>query len=441
MDVTNFFQAIKEIYEELRDDDSGDVADYIPQLATADPNKFAVVVHTMDNQTLLLGDYKYRYCIQSCSKPLSYALAIMENGFNKVKKHINTEPSGKAFNAMEFDEDNKPHNAMINAGAIMSCSLIKPDCVDDERYSYIYGKWKSMLGNTKVGFDNEICMGEERTADGNYALARMMRKNRVFERPDISIERTIKFYLQTCSITMNAESMALFAAILANGGVSPITGKAHIPPDVVKSVLCAMSISGMYDYSGRWFYNVGLPAKSGVSGCLYVVIPNMCGICVFSPRLDKYGNSVRGVELFNRLTKRFRLHTFDSFSAGVHNREDVDRNMSIVKQVEIYNCCKSGDHVRLEQLLKGEINVEEGVNFCDHDDRYPLHIAVESGSIRCIWLLMMYGADYCVKDKWGMTPFKYAIENKLREVLLVLITGRRYRRVLHNTMEKWKSIL
>lgn len=420
MDLKQFFGTITELYEELKSLKKGEVANYIPQLGKVDPELFSVVVHTMDNQRLVLGNSKHRYCIQSCSKPLTYMLALKEHGFEKVGCHINTEPSGKQFNALEFDEDNKPHNGMINAGAIMSTSLVKADNVDDARYAYILNMWKSMLGKTKVGFDNEVYMGEKRTASRNYALAHLMMDNGVF--PDkTDIERTLQLYFQTCSVTMNAESMALFAAILANGGVSPVTGDLHFSSDIIKSVLCVMSTSGMYDYSGRWFYNVGLPAKSGVSGCIMVVVPNVCGICVYSPRLDRYGNSVRGVELFNRLVKSYRLHIFDSFIVGQSSCKAVDGNMEKLLQLELYNSAKSNDYLRMRQLLDGDI---DDVNMGDYDGRSPLHVAVESGSYECVLTLMKNGANYRSKDRWGMTPLKYAIKAEDKKALCVMLLGK-----------------
>jgi glutaminase len=435
MDLKKFFTTITEIYEELKSNEDGKVADYIPQLGKVDPSLFSVVVHTMDNQRLVLGDSNIRYCIQSCSKPLTYMLALKENGFSKVAEHINTEPSGKQFNALEFDEDNKPHNGMINAGAIMSTSLVKADQVEDARYAYILNTWKKMLGDNKIGFDNEVYMGEKRTANRNYALAHLMQDNDVFPK-GTDIEKTLQLYFQSCSITMNAESMALFAAILANGGVSPITGEIHFSSDIIKSVLCVMATSGMYDYSGRWFYNVGLPAKSGVSGCIMVVVPNICGICVYSPRLDKYGNSVRGVKLFNKLVKSYRMHIFDSFIVAHSKCKAVDGNIAKLLQFELYNCANSNDHIRMKQLLESDI---DDVNLKDYDQRYPLHIAVESKSYECIWLLIIHGANYNVTDRWGVSPFNSCIKNKDKKALLIMTLGKAYYNRLREGYIKLKS--
>jgi glutaminase len=417
MDVKNFFEKITSLYEELRGEEGGKVATYIPQLGKVDPALFSISVHTMDNQTLFLGDSKYRYCIQSCSKPLTYMLALQENGAEKVRKHINTEPSGKQFNALEFDDDNLPHNGMINAGAIMATSLVKKGYPGDERYAYILNTWKKMLGTTKVGFDNEVYMGERRTADDNYSLAYKMRGNGVFPE-GTDLENTLQLYFQTCSITMNTESMALFAAILANGGISPKSGRQYFTNDIIKNVLCVLSTSGMYDYSGRWFSEVGVPAKSGVSGCIFAVIPNVCGICVFSPRLDKYGNSVRGVKFFNRLAKMFRMHIYDNSIVGNNMSKQIDTNLNKLLQLEIYECCQKGDHIRLKQLLK---NDKSTVHFSDYDKRTPLHIAVDNGSIECINNLMDFGADYRVKDRWGKSPFKYAIDGGSKEIVMSII--------------------
>jgi len=236
MDLDNFFSSIREIYSQLKSDTNGNVATYIPQLGRVNPDLFAVSVYTIDNQVLKLGNYKTRFPIQSCSKPGTYALALSEHGLEKVSKHINIEASGKRFNALEFDENNLPYNPMVNPGAIMATSLVKQQETIDARFAHISNFWKSMLGENKVGFDMETYLGELRTADDNYSAAYKMRANGVF--PDnTNIDKTIELYTQACSLTMNTESMALFAAILANGGVSPKTGKEHIKVDIVKHLL------------------------------------------------------------------------------------------------------------------------------------------------------------------------------------------------------------
>lgn len=418
MDVDNFFCKLRTIYEDLQTNKTGSPATYIPQLGRVEPDLFGVSVYTIDNQIFNLGDTDHHFCIQSCSKPGTYALALMEHGLEKVSKHINIEASGKRFNALEFDENNLPYNPMVNPGAIMATSLIKQGHTPDARFAHISNFWKEMLGQTKVGFDMETYLGELRTADDNYSASFKMRANGVFP-PNTDIDQTIRLYTQACSLTVNSRSMALFAAILANGGVSPKTGKVHMSSDIVKHLLCIMSTSGLYDYSGRWFTRVGLPAKSGVAGCIFVVIPNFGGICVFSPRLDKYGNSVRGVELFNKLINVYKLHIHDHFTVGNSKCRNIDSNMDRLKQLEIFEACRINNFVRLKQLLKDT----RDVNFCDYDSRYPLHIAVTNRSLECIWILMLHGANYQVNDYSKMRPLRYAIDYQLRDVLVVLLFG------------------
>ena len=181
-------------------------------------------------------------------------------------------------------------------------------------------KWKSIIGKNNVGFDNGVYLSEKRTANRNRALSHVMMENNVFME-NTDIEKTLELYFQLCSLTMNAQGMSKFAAMLANGGVCIDSKERILSSNVVKSLLCVMYSAGMYDYSGRWAYNVGLPAKSGVSGCIFAVVPKLCGICVYSPKLDKIGNSYRGVKFFERITSMYRLHIFDTLIDGLDKKK------------------------------------------------------------------------------------------------------------------------
>lgn len=165
-----------------------------------------------------------------------------------------------------------------------------------------------------------------------------------------------------------------------------------------------------------------------------VVVPNVCGICVYSPRLDKYGNSVRGVKLFNKLVKSYRMHIFDSFIVAHSKCKAVDGNTAKLLQMELYSCAEKNDYIRMKQLLESDI---DDANLKDYDSRYPLHIAVESKSYECVWLLMVHGAKYNVVDRWGISPFKYAIKNKDKNALCIMMLGQAYCNKLRGAYEKF----
>ena len=396
-----FINDITSIYNELKSNNDGNVADYIPQLADVNPELFSISVTTIDNKTFSIGDHKKQFCIQSCSKPLNYALALDENGSEMVSNHIGIEPSGAKFNAFAFDDQHKPFNALINAGAIMSTSLIKKDETQDQRFEYIISKWKEICGEDAVGFNNGVYLSEKRTANRNYALSHLMMENNIFPE-NTNIENTLELYFQCCSITMNSESLSKFAAMLANGGVTVDSNKKVLSSSIVKSILCVMYSSGMYDYSGRWSYHVGLPAKSGVSGTIFVVIPNFCGICIYSPKLDEIGNSVRGIEFFHKLIANYRFHIFDTLVSGLEKKKNLT-NDSLNKLSKLCKACCDNNITEVKSIISsGDFDINEG----DYDGRRALHIATDERNYHCIQLLLENGADYHVMDRWNMSPYK-----------------------------------
>ncbi|KAF0982092.1 hypothetical protein FDP41_011953 [Naegleria fowleri] len=309
-DWRNFCAEIEKIFEETRPLTDGNVATYIPQLAEVNPNYYGLSICTVDGQRFSLGDCDVDFTIQSCSKVFTYCLVCEDIGADNVHQYVGFEPSGVSFNAFTLDEHNKPHNPMINAGAITVCSLVKPELPPSKRFTYISSKFSRFAGGSKIGFDNATFLSEKSTGDRNFALAYYMEENNVFPE-GTNIEDTLDLYFQQCSILVNCNSLATMAATLANGGTCPLTNEIIVSADTVKCALQLMLSCGMYDFSGNWSCTVGLPAKSGVAGAICIVIPSVMGMCIFSPRLDKRGNSVRGVEFCKRASDKFEWSLFD----------------------------------------------------------------------------------------------------------------------------------
>ena len=159
-----FCSEITLIYNNLINNNVGNVASYIPQLAKVDPNLFGISVFSIDGRVFNIGDTNEHFCIQSCSKTLTYAVALRDNGIDSVNNHIGREPSGARFNAFIFDEDNKPFNPLINSGAIMATALVQKDKTEDKRFEYIVDIWKTIVGKNNVGFDNPVYLSEKRSA-------------------------------------------------------------------------------------------------------------------------------------------------------------------------------------------------------------------------------------------------------------------------------------
>jgi len=196
---------------------------------------------------------------------VSYLIALEEHGNEKVSLFIGTEPSGQAFNSLELSEK-KPHNPLINSGALTCSNLIYHGHQINRKYEYYAQIVKNMIGGRKVHFNNEIYLSEIATADRNYSLLYMLQEAGIIE-PTADIKKILQFYTQACAIELTIESYSILASTLANGGICPITDdKVFEDSNAVKGALAQMLSCGMNTYSGVWAFDVGLPAKSSVSG-------------------------------------------------------------------------------------------------------------------------------------------------------------------------------
>jgi glutaminase len=396
---------ITKIYNDLKDIEGGKVADYIPELACVKPEKFAISVCHVNGETFNIGDCESFFCLQSCSKPLSYCVAYDEIGKEELHKHVGYEPSGQAFNAFILNKKGLPHNPMINAGAIMVASQIGKDIEPAKRFNIIKSYYSKLAGNNKVRFDNSVFLSEQHHADRNISLAYYMRENGAFNDENLTphqITDNLNLYFQQCSITATSEMAAIISATLANGGVCPTTNEEVVSNNSVKDCLTLMYGCGMYDYSGEFSFEIGLPAKSGVSGCILLVIPNMMGICIWSPPLDEQGNSFRGIEFCKRLNKELDLHIFHNI---ISNKIDLSDSVTI-KFLQV--CCDG----KLEQVTGFLDKID--INVSDYDKRTGLHLAASEGHIDVVRLLLENGAEI-TKDRWNNTALD-EVKNKTGDI-------------------------
>ena len=315
----DFCSDIETIYNVVEPDHGGHNADYIPILKDADPEKWGVAVCTVDGQRLELGDVGIYHSIQSVSKPITYAFALEESDFESVIQHVAVEPSGRPFNALDLLPDSRPFNPCVNAGAIMTAGLVaslRPQKNSREITQEIMDLWSGLCGESApVKYSEETMLSERETADNNFAIAYLLKARKGLP-GGVDLHKMVDVYLSCCSIEMTANMLSVAAATLANGGVCPTTGQQILTTEVVKKTLAVMQASGMYNNAGGFTLEVGMPAKSGVAGAVMVVVPNLMGFATFSPRLDPYGNSVRGVAFCRQLVNRFTFHMYDSLSGG-----------------------------------------------------------------------------------------------------------------------------
>ena len=298
---------LERLYEEYSGNRDGAVADYIPELASADPEWFGIAMVTVDGRVYQVGDTQQAFTIQSTSKALTYGIALEDNGVEQVAEKVGVEPSGDAFNSISLDPvTGRPLNPMINAGAIATTSLIHGDSAEN-RLHRILEKFSLFVGHP-LQVNETVYASESSTGHRNRAIAHMLRN---FDILHEDLDDSLELYFQQCSIEVTCRDLALAGATLANGGVNPITGVIALQRQYVQNVLSVMTTCGMYDYAGSWIYEVGMPAKSGVGGGILAVLPGQLGIGVFSPRLDPRGNSVRGIEVCRRLAQDYGLHIFN----------------------------------------------------------------------------------------------------------------------------------
>lgn len=297
---------LNELHLRHRDDHDGAVASYIPELAKADPDAFAIAVVTTDGEVFSVGDADLPFTLQSIANIFTYGLVLDDLGRDRVREVVGVEPTGNPFNAIVLDpRTNRPMNPMVNAGAIAVAGLV-PGADATARLNRLLDMFAAYLGHAP-SVNMEMFMSERSTGDRNRSIAYLMRNFGVLRAP---VEETLDLYFQACSVQVSCIGLATMAATLANGGRNPHSGRTAITLASLRDALSMMFTCGLYESSGQWVHAVGIPAKSGVGGGLLAVVPGRLGIAVYSPRLDASGNSVRGMNVCRELADALGLHLF-----------------------------------------------------------------------------------------------------------------------------------
>jgi glutaminase len=299
---------LTELHRRATEVTGGTPADYIPELGKVDPSLLGIAIATVDGQIYAVGDADVDFTIQSVSKPFLYGYALQRYGRLRVLEQVGVEPTGEAFNSIVLDEvANRPFNPMVNAGAIAIAEMMQGSSQED-RVANMLDLFSSLTGR-KLEIDKAVFASELATGHRNRAIAYMMLNTAMIERDPNEV---LDLYFRQCSVKVTCCDLAIMAATLANDGRNPVTGQAVFETQYVRDILTVMNSCGMYDYAGEWAYEVGMPAKSGVSGCIIAVIPGQIGICVYSPSIDDQGNSVRGIRVCQEISNEFELHAFNN---------------------------------------------------------------------------------------------------------------------------------
>uniref|UniRef100_A0A671R3K6 glutaminase n=1 Tax=Sinocyclocheilus anshuiensis TaxID=1608454 RepID=A0A671R3K6_9TELE len=377
-----FTSLINHLYYSTQAQKGGKVANYIPQLAKFSPDLWGVSLCTVDGQRHAIGDTNMPFCLQSCVKPLEYALAVHEAGTEHVHRYVGKEPSGLKFNKLYLDEEDKPHNPMVNAGAIV-ISLFY--------FIFVPAFTGTQALNSYFKFSSSAVFQSEReTGDRNYAIGYYLKEKKCFP-SGVDMTAALDFYFQLCSIEVTCESGSVMAATLANGGICPITGERVLSAEAVRNTLSLMHSCGMYDFSGQLNYFT----------------------------LDRVGNSIRGIHFCQELVSLFNFHNYDNlrhFAKKLDPRRQTghERNKSVV---DLMFAAYSGDVSALRRIALSAVNME----LTDYDTRTALHVASAEGHLDTVkFLTHTCKVNPNAKDRWGNTPLDDAMQFGHNAVVKVL---------------------
>jgi len=285
----------------------GKVADYIPALSNANPNDIGICIMDIKGNIYCSGDYTKKFTIQSISKVISLMLAIIDQGKDRVFQRVGMEPTDEPFNSfykLELCEEEKPSNPMINAGAIVTTSLIKGR--GDEKFTRLLNIIRDITQDESISYNKEVYLSEKHTGNRNKAMAYLLKDKGLIEG---EVEEILDAYFKQCSIEIHCIHLAKIGAFFANRCRTP-NGYIHYPKEIANIITAIMTTCGMYNFSGQYAVEVGIPSKSGVAGGILGIVPNKYGIGVYGPALDKYGNSITGRGMLKSLSQELDLSIF-----------------------------------------------------------------------------------------------------------------------------------
>ncbi len=300
---------VDDAWRECRTDTGGELAQYIPALAAADPNDFAVVIATVDGRVFAAGDAGKPFAIMSAAKPFTLALLLQQRGPQFVMDRIGVEPTGLPFDALSTVDRSPPGplNPMVNAGAITAVSLLQADS-PAQRWQELLD-WYGAFAGEPLALLEPVYRSVSSGGLHNRAILDLLELHGMLGAPQ---DETLDVYNRQSSVAVTARQLAVMGATLANGGVNPVSGKRVLDADNVDEVLSMMLMAGFYDEAGRWAYTAGLPAKSGVGGGVVAVAPGRMAIVGYSPRLSGAGNSVRAMAAVAYISRQLQLGLFDA---------------------------------------------------------------------------------------------------------------------------------
>lgn len=296
----SFFNEIQKIYNKLKHTTGGKNVDYIPELEKVNPNLYAISIFTVDGQEFNIGDFKHKFAMESCSKVFTLALALEKYGKKVIKNKIGIATSDEAFNSICAVDKTYNHtiNSFNNGGAMATTSLLYNS--NKEKFIKNIVDYMSDFADKNLYVNNEIYKSELSHSEHNLAIAYLLKSHNRFYS---DVKTSVEVYTKQCSVMVTTKDVALMAATIANGGIHPITKKKLVSRSDTDYIIEHMILNGLYNETDKWMKDVGLPAKSGVSGLLLIVVPGVMGIGIVGPPLNKYGNSVKGIKTAKMISK------------------------------------------------------------------------------------------------------------------------------------------
>jgi glutaminase len=304
---------VAQAYERYKSNAEGKNAQVYPALARVPPDLFGICVVGTSGNVHAVGDADYEFSIMSVSKPFVFALVCQSLGPEEARHKLGVNATGLAFNslaAVEWSEDGRT-NPMVNSGAIATTSLV-PGATLDAKWRFIHDGLSRFAGR-RLPLNEEVYASASETNYRNQGIARLLQSyGRIYLDPSQATD----LYTKQCSLNVTAKDLAVMGATLADGGVNPLTKERLVDPAVCHYALAVVTTAGLYETSGDWLYDIGLPGKSGIGGGIVTVSPGKGGLGTFAPPLDKAGNSVKGQLVARFLSQRLGMDLF------VSNAED-----------------------------------------------------------------------------------------------------------------------
>lgn len=300
---------VDEAYERCRSNKDGKNAQVYPALAEVPSDLFGICVVGTNGEIYAVGDADYEFSIMSVSKPFVFASVCQVVGAEEARRKLGANATGLPFNslaAVERSGDGRT-NPMVNAGAIATTSLV-PGETADAKWDFIYAALSQFAGRP-LSLNEEVYASATRTNFRNQGIARLLQS---FERIYCDPAQATDLYTRQCALNVSAKDLAVMGATLADGGVNPITKQRVVDPAVCHYALAVMTTAGLYETSGDWLYDIGLPGKSGIGGGIVTVSPGKGGLGTFAPPLDAAGNSVKGQLVAKYLSRRLGMDLFVS---------------------------------------------------------------------------------------------------------------------------------